>query len=246
MYLTAQRVRRIKGERAEVGVNAFLYQHEEHDLPDDLKDDKNVVDRVANQNQGTLVAESVDLVPGGNSVLSFVDVVGREGVNKERIRDFLDQNEPDVDEFTITRSAPDLAVRFGITYGLQGQEVREYRALMERAIHVLESPEPPRWRSQAPWMEICRESRDNQSRFSLSAETSNRLKKIHGATWASARVSVDRQTTENFEFIHSDLIQHIAPMLTGMSLEQIAAHGGLIISDISIGKKLKWPELKEI
>ena len=33
MYLTAHRVRRIKGERAKVGVNVFLHQHEEHDLP---------------------------------------------------------------------------------------------------------------------------------------------------------------------------------------------------------------------
>ena len=49
MYLSAHRVRRIKGERAKVGVNVFLHQHEEHDLPENLKDDNSIVDQIANQ-----------------------------------------------------------------------------------------------------------------------------------------------------------------------------------------------------
>lgn len=248
MYLTAQRVRRIRGNNTEVGIDAFLHQHEDHELPNDMQEDKHIIDRVVNQNQGKLIAESVDLVPGGNSVLSFVDIVGREGLDKERIQEFLDRVERDVNDThtTVTKSAKDIAVRFEITYGLQGQELREYHALKERAIRLFESPEPPKWHTQNPWIVIHCDSSDDQSKFSVSAATTEKLKQIHGLTWTSARVSVDRQTKDNVESIHGDLVQHIAPILTGLTLEQIAAQGGLILHDPSIEKKIKWPELMEI
>ena len=248
MYLTAQRVRRIRGNNTEVGIDAFLHCHENHELPNDIQEDRHTIDRVVNQNPGKLIAESVDLVPGGNSVLSFVDIVGREGLNKERIQEFLDRVERDVNGIhsSITRSSKDIVVRFEITFGLQGQELREYIALTERAMRLFESPEPPRWHTQNPWIVIRCDSNDDQNKFSVPAATTQRLKQIHGLTWTSARVSVDRQSKDNVESTHSDLIQHIAPILTGLTLEQIAAQGGLILHDSSIKKKIKWPELTEI
>ena len=42
---------------------------------------------------------------------------------------------------SITKTAPDMAIKFGIAYGLQGHETREYRALAERALRLFESPE---------------------------------------------------------------------------------------------------------
>ncbi len=248
MYLTAHRVRRIKGERAEVGINAFLHQHEEHDLPEDLKKDKSIVDRITYQNPGKLIAESVDLVPGGNAVLSFVDIIGREGLDKERIQEFLDQMERDVKDIDTPIAKPDrdIAVKFGITYGLRGQEVREYRALAERAIRLFESQEPPRWRSEAPWIVIHRNISHDQVTFSLSPETAEKLKQMHDELGVSKKVSIDHGAMGDFESIHGDLIQHIAPLLTDLTLEQIAAQGGLILHDPSIRKKIKWPELREI
>ena len=89
MYLTAHRVRQIKGEKAKVGINAFLHRHRESELPEDTRfDEVDIVDQIANNNTGKLVAESVDLVPGGSSVLSFIDIVGVEELDKERIQEF--------------------------------------------------------------------------------------------------------------------------------------------------------------
>jgi hypothetical protein len=252
MYLSAHRVRRIKGERAKVGVNVFLHQHEEHDLPENLKDDNSIVDQIANQNPGKLIAESVDLVPGSNAVLSFVDVVGKEGLDKEPIRDFLHQKEHDIERHfrekqePFTDSRQDIAVKFGISYGLRGQEVREYKALAERAIRLFESREPPRWRTEKPWIVIQREICENQQRFSLTPGTAEKLQQIHGETWISSRVSIDRHAKQNLELMHGDLIQHIAPILTGLTLEQIAIQGGLMLHDPTFKKKIKWPELREI
>ena len=244
MYLTAQRILRIKDKKG--GINAFLHQHGKHDLPPNAQFSN--VDWITNQYPGKLIAESVDLVPGGNAVLSFIDIVGKEDLDKECIQHFLDQMECSVKNIhtPITKSAPDLAVKFGITLGLKGQEVREYKTLKERAMRLLESPEPPKWRSENPWIVICCESSDYQRTFSVSPETAKKLKQIHGETWESVGVSIDRHTKHNVELIHGDLIQYIAPMLTDLTLEQIAVQGGLVLYNPATKKKIKWPELREI
>ncbi len=59
-------------------------------------DKEGTVDQIAYKNLGELVAESVDLVPSGSSVLSFIDIVGREELDKERIQEFLALMEPDI------------------------------------------------------------------------------------------------------------------------------------------------------
>ena len=48
------------------------------------------------------------------------------------------------------------------------------------------------------------------------------------------------------EAMYGDLIQHIAPILTDLTLEQIESQGGLILCDKASQKKVKWPELKEL
>ena len=244
MYLTAQRILRIKDKKG--GINAFLHQHGKHDLPPNAQFSD--IDWITSQYPGKLIAESVDLMPGGNSVLSFVDIVGKEGLDKECIQDFLDQVEHDIEEIhaPITKSDQDISVKFGITLGLKGQEVREYKALTERAMFLFESPEPLRWRSENPWIVIRCDSSDHQRTFSVSPATAKKLKQIHGEIWNSSRVSIDGHTNHNVELIHGDLIQHIAPVLTDLTLEQIAAQGGLILCDSLTQKKIKWPELREI
>ena len=249
MYLSAHRVRRTKGKTAKVGINAFLHRHRESDLSKDTRfDEAEIVDQIANNNTGKLVAESVDLVPGGNSVLSFVDIVGREDLDRERIQKFIDQMEPETKgiHHSITKTEPDMAIKFGIAYGLQGYETREYRALAERALRLFESPEPPKWRSENPWIVIECARSDCQQTFSLSPATAKKLQQIHDESWVSARVSVDRHTKYNIERIQGDLIQYIAPILTDLTLEQIAAQGGLILCDQASQRKVKWPELKEL
>ena len=249
MYLTAHRIRRIKGNKAEVGINAFLHRHLESDLPKDMRFDREkTVDQIVHENIGKLVAESVDLVPGGSSILSFIDIVGGEDLDKERIQEFLGLMEPDIKKihYPITKTAPDMAIKFGIAYGLQGHETREYRALAERALRLFESPEPPKWRSENPWIVIDRNITDIQETFSLSSETAKNLRQIHNEPWVPKRISVEHGTKIVAESMYGDLIQHIAPVITGLTLEQIAAQGGLILHDSSSQKKIKWPELKEL
>ncbi|MDE2742556.1 MAG: hypothetical protein OXI58_13270 [Gemmatimonadota bacterium] len=250
MYLTAHRVRQTRVQKPEIGINAFLHKHDERTLPKNTKFyNEEIIDQIANNNTGELVAESTDIVPGGNSILSFIDIVGREDLDKERIQDFLNVVERDIEveeiHAPIFKSASDFAVRFGITYGLKGQKIKEYKALTERAMILFESPEPPKWRSDVPWIEIHYSISDCQEIFSLSPETANKLKQMHGEFWIPKRVLLDPETKIFARSMYGDLVQYIAPALTGLTLEKIAAQGGLTIHDLSSRKKIKWPELKE-
>ena len=252
MYLTAKRVLRTKDGTTEIGINAFLYQHSEYNLPPNVQFyTEGTIDWIIDKSPGKLIAESVDLVPIGNQVLSFVDIVGRETISKECIQNFLDIVESDITErhtpVTKITSERDIAVRFGFTDGLQGNEVREYKALTERALNLFESRNPPKRRSEEPWIEIIHTISDEKSVFNVSPETAKKLKQIHGKIWVPVRkISVDHQTKNLVESMYGDLIPHIAPTLTNLTLEQIAAQGGLILCDSSRPEKIKWPELTEL
>lgn len=251
MYLTAKRVLRTKDETTEIGINAFLYQHSEHNLPPNVQFHTGNIDSIIDKSPGKLIAESVDLVPIGNQVLSFVDIVGRETIGKECIQNFLDIAESDITEghtpVTKITSERDIAVRFGFNDGLQGNEVREYKALTERALNLFESRNPPKWRSESPWIEIICTTSDEKSVFNLSSATTKKLQQIHGKIWVPVRrISADHQTKDLVESMYGDLIQHIAPTLTNLTLEQIEAQGGLILCDSSHPKKIKWPERTEL
>ena len=113
-------------------------------------------------------------------------------------------------------------------------------------MRLFASPEPPKWRSEAPWIEIHYNISDYQEIFSLSPETANKLKQMHDKLWLSKRVLLDRETKIVAESMYGDLIQYIAPVLTGLTLEQIAALGGLTLYDSSSNKKIKWPEFREL
>ena len=102
---------------------------------------------------------------------------------------------------------------------------------------------------ESPWIVIECARSDCQQTFSLSSATAKKLQQIHDKPdepWVPARVLVDRHTKHNVELIFGDLIQQIAPILTDLTLEQIASQGGLILHDLSSQKKIKWPELKEL
>ena len=251
MYLTARRVLLTKDGETDVGINSFLYQHSEYNLPPNVQfDTEATIDWIINKSPGKLVAESVDLVPIGGQVLSFVDIVGRETIGKECIQNFLDKVERDIKErhapVTKITSERDIAVRFEFTYGLQENEVREYKVLTERALNLFESRNPPKSRSENPWIEIICTTSDEKLVFNLSSSTIEELKQLHGKIWVPARISVDHQTKKLVESMYGNLIQHIAPTLTRLTLEQIESQGGLILCDQASQRKIKWPELKEL
>jgi hypothetical protein len=66
-------------------INAFLHRHRATDLEQFPTLDEDVLDYIVNETPGTLVQQAAPLPPGGNRVLSYVDVVVREDAPIDRI-----------------------------------------------------------------------------------------------------------------------------------------------------------------
>lgn len=84
MYVSAQRV----CSRTREGVNAFLSLHSEAQLGD-LDWNSPPLERIIDEQPGVLVSKECDLPAGGNHVRSFLDVVARDQVPVEPIKDAL-------------------------------------------------------------------------------------------------------------------------------------------------------------
>lgn len=86
MLVTAQRVQSTRTRRT--GINAFFFHHgaDESALinwhPPDIEE-------VVTNHPGELVAELIEVIPGGNSVDSFLDVLAPDGTSKEEILGLL-------------------------------------------------------------------------------------------------------------------------------------------------------------
>ncbi|MCE9637384.1 MAG: hypothetical protein K8T90_16895 [Planctomycetes bacterium] len=82
MYLTAHRLRSV---RLEEGINAFLYLHRDRPLPMRGPDEPDV-DTIAQSEPGYPVAESIDVPPGGNSVLAYLDLAAPDDATESALR----------------------------------------------------------------------------------------------------------------------------------------------------------------
>jgi hypothetical protein len=87
MYLTALHVVPASGDGE--GINAFLHVHHDGSFPTGELNAA-LVAKVAETCPGILTEESVEVHPGGNEVLSYLDVVARDGIDAAQIRSAID------------------------------------------------------------------------------------------------------------------------------------------------------------
>jgi hypothetical protein len=85
VYLTAQRVQAVRGPPRGV-INAFLYRPP---AAGDAVDWENPDFDELTRSPGTLVRQSTPLQPGGNRVLSFLDVLAPDAVTEQELTDAL-------------------------------------------------------------------------------------------------------------------------------------------------------------
>jgi hypothetical protein len=119
------------------GINCFLHRHGCL-LGIDASWDNKEVDRVVYDNPGTLVAQTTSLPPGGNNVLSYLDVIAEDSTPPVAIAQALQEFGALIgtEDFPMAKVFGGVAVRFSLVLGLKGKEEFEYPAL-EAAVSAI-------------------------------------------------------------------------------------------------------------
>ena len=137
MYLTSQRVRRTDG--ASTGVNVFLHSHVD-DAPISTEGDfHKVLKEITESHPGRLIDQHVELKPGGNTVLSYLDIVAPDNAKHDEIESALLGFEGAAAQgpWPVSDRIGRVIVSFGVVFGLGGLEAGEFARLREAALTVL-------------------------------------------------------------------------------------------------------------
>jgi hypothetical protein len=234
MYLTAHHVRNQAGE---TGINAYFNHHEPRMIPDNAWDDPDVV-KIADQEPGRILAQSVEIKPGGNTVLSHLDVVAPEETSREFLADALRLFEHYVqeDSFPVVWSTRKVGVRFGITLGLRSLASAEYRRLRSRILLLLGITSQNKVRIAATKLvgpvRILVEKVPSGETYELDPESTSRISGIRPELRQHTRIRISEETKSDFKAYVGEVYPHVAMSLTGLTQAQLAAIGGAEVIEV--------------
>ena len=239
MYITAHRVR---SRRDEEGINSLRYAHSAEEAEQiDWKDDR-VVLVVADEMNGQLVTQSYDVPPGGNRVLTYLDVAAPEGTKPEAIEQALSRFRQQLESELppMQRNLAGIGIRFSTNIGLEAQRSEEFDALCTRVM-LMARTEEPSTRDEPPLVVIVQATEHGFS-FALTKDSVQRVRKAHGsATFTPGTFRVTRDTLLDFNMIHGDLVPHLISSLTKLRLENVIAIGGVRFIDTEGNELRTWP-----
>ena len=130
MYLTAHRVRESHGTAT--GLNVFFHTHDGKDIFAGSHEDVELIRRTTEADPGRLVGKWTELKAGGNTVLSYLDVIAPDGTSKADLTDALEKFRSKIGtRLSLHGRYGDVLVSFGAVFGLQGMESQEYDRLRE-------------------------------------------------------------------------------------------------------------------
>lgn len=223
MYATAHRVRTSQGA---IGINAFLHEHGEEGQA--INWSTVSISRIADHEPGALVAQATAVAPGGNSVLSFLDVLAPDGTTPAQVEAALKLQMGALLSGVLPTEAriQNISLRFGAVFGLQQGAGIEYTELANHLLHVVRERPAPRWLGKEP-IDIVAAPRTGTVSLSLAASSRERLEREGALKGAPRSVSVDGGVADAFEELHGDVLIHLVPLLTGLSLEDLAQIGGV-------------------
>jgi hypothetical protein len=239
MFLTAQRVRSPWSRK--VGINVFLFHHgaDKSALIDWNRPDAELV---LQQQPGELVAELIEVVPGANSVDSYLDILAPDGTPKQVLLGALNDATGLVGppHFGVQLMRGRVALRLNTERLPPADRPAEFQALKERVAALLSHPAPAPWHGKAPL--TVREQRAAEGvRYQLDEPSVARIRELLGERWEPPSVSVPDEVRSQFGSLHGDLLPQVLPTLVGLSAESALALGGVVVMDGDGKPVLEWP-----
>jgi hypothetical protein len=214
MYLVAQRVRSMGGA---TGINATHYEHESGEVDWTHPD---VFDFVTNRSPGKLVARELEVPPGGNAVLSYIDVLSPQLLPPDRIDEIVKQ-------VVASSSGSERARLTGngwwAEYLVSGNREKEIGALRAALLRVASKTATL---SSSP-LRIIVTTDGERWIFELDATSKQRISSNPEGQDRAARVSVPFDVADDFRAIHGALYPRVAEWLTKLPHEELEQLGGI-------------------
>jgi hypothetical protein len=235
MYITAQKVE--GRESGRVATNVFIYMHGTPGRP--IVRSLDQIATIAEQVPGTLANAEVMVAPGGNAILSYLDVVAPDGTSTDEIQRAVQAFRPDGPQES--RLVGDIAIRFAAHRTGSGDPSAEYSELSARLLALLRHPRSA-GATHRPLQIIVRgEDKDDVS-FWLDDESERRVVAIGGKS-TGMTLKVARDTKDDFEQAFGSVYRHVLPVLTNLELEHILLLGGVVFRGEQSGRVLwRWPK----
>ncbi|MBM4354707.1 MAG: hypothetical protein FJ109_13120 [Deltaproteobacteria bacterium] len=243
MYVTAQRVRARTGAE---GINAFRHVHCGEEWAD-LSWGPPDIAVISEGKPGKLVAATCDVPPGGNSVLSYLDVAAPDGTDLNALRGALQVLRGKIREgsrHAVPALVGNITARFwvGREHDEPEKMPREFDCLVGRILVLLETPLEEKVEPQVP-LEIVFHVDEKGYHFELSPESADRVRAAHRpARWRKSRFQVAPDVMLDFESMHGDIYPYVATQVTGLRLEAVVKLGGVVFILLPNGKRVRrWP-----
>lgn len=239
MYLTSQRVS-APGE-SRTGINTYLYRHEEAVPSIDWS--RPDLARIVDEFPGTLVAHDMEVPPGGNLIRSYLDIVASDATHVDEIDLALQQFDKEWSASRVGQviQVRGVALRLGLELRLEARAREEFRALSQHALVLLRKPTSSDWEANEPLVAVVSPEEGGRS-YVLDESSSRRLQARHGADWHPTRLSVTQEVQTAMTPNPVDLCLHVAPVLTGLAVDELVPLGGIRFIDGQTGNLLwEWP-----
>lgn len=230
MLLSTQRVRGAGGS----GVNVLLYRHPAH-RPLHWNDPATVIQL----DPGVLASVSIELPPGGNDVLSYLDIVALESLSKDRVIELVHALEPSVlREGTAARDG--VGCRFWCAERGSRAE-REFHELRHRALALLARPVLLPWR-EGPGITIQQKAGADGLVFELSPQSTAVLRRTLGVAWRAPTVAVEAHTLADLQAAGFEVFEQLATVMTGYRLGELVELGRIRVVGEQGATLWEWPE----
>ena len=239
MYATAQRVR-CEGRE---GINAFVFSHASENFSQ-IEWEHPDLPLIARELPGDRRAERVDIAPGGNQVLSFLDVAARDGTHIDEVRSALsavgarvaDAEQPERTEGTIP-----VWFNFAPTERPRLREV--FEALSASLLEVLARSESDQ-EARTPIRVLKTTHEDGLSEYRVADQDLPRVQAALNPTIdiTPARIQVSQNVASDFAATHGPILSHIVLAVTALEMDALLCLGGYEIVDARTGAVLRrWP-----
>ena len=241
MYLTAQRVRVTRGGQG--GINAFVFRH--GSVGANVNWEAPDFDELITRNPGDLVARSTQVRPGGNHVLSFLDVLAPDAVTGHELGEaFQDMSITMPLEARRWQSRSErVSARFIAEMSNQ-PPMREFIELSNRLIQVFQT-RPPEQPSPSPLVIRCVTTKDSTT-LALDESSRRRLLGEGGPKWVPGSLTLDHAVQSDLADAHPNYVRDIVLVLTGLDDDALARIGGARVVGPNGTEWFVWPPRESV